>query len=212
MIERLLKIFTKAVLRRLTIIDPANIPKQGGCIIVANHQGFLDAPALGAAVVANTGQRPLFPTTPWIWQWFARLIGRSNMPKLGILAINETAPGAVLNAAEQHLQAGSIIAIFPEGRRNTSNQLIKGKTGTVRLALATGAPIVPAGITACTGGVWRAVFFFLTHRPMRVVFGPPIDFTAWHGQLITAPLLDNLTEQLMKAIAKLSGKSYAHPV
>ncbi len=212
MLERFLKIFTKAILRRTTVVDPASIPKQGGCIIVANHQGFLDAPALGAALVASTGQRPCFPTTPWIWKLFARFIGRSNLSKLGILTISEATPGAVLDAAEQHLQAGGIIAIFPEGRRNVSNELIKGKTGAVRLALATAAPIIPAGIVASSGGIWRALAHFLARRPIRVIFGSPIHLSAWRGQPVTKPLLENLTGQVMKSIAKLAGKSYAPPV
>lgn len=212
MLELLVKSLTKAILRRLTVVDPANIPKQGGCIIAANHQGFLDAPALAAALVANTGQRPGFPTTPWVWKRLARFIGRSNLSKLGILTINEAAPGAVLNAAEQHLKTGGIIAIFPEGRRNASSLLIKGKTGAVRLALATGAPIVPAGISAGSGGLRRALIHFWLRRPLRVVFGPPIDLTVWRGQPITKPLLENLTGQLMKEIAKLSDKTYAPPV
>lgn len=197
------------LLTRQTIIQGGeHLPSVGPYIVAGNHQGFLDAPSVASIVANRTGQTPKFPTTPWIWRALCRLLGRKRTLALGVLPIDATRPGSVLAAAEQHLKQGGIIGIFPEGRRNKTSTLLPGKTGTVRLALAAHAPIVPVGVDAGQGGWFDLLFGVLIRRPIHISIGPPLRFTQPESTPLTKPQLDQLTDEVMQAISKLSGKQF----
>lgn len=184
------------------------LPKTGPAIFVTNHEGFLDAPILSTVIHKLTGQQPFFPTTPWVWKFFKKFTGQRGLNWLGIIPINASQPGQSLSVAEQFLHQGGIISIFPEGRRNEDNYLIKGKTGAVRLAMATNTKIIPVGVKAHIGNQWSAIAHALTRKPNTVSFGPPIDLSAWSNQPIDKPLLYQLTEKIMNEIGKLCHKPY----
>jgi 1-acyl-sn-glycerol-3-phosphate acyltransferase len=197
------------LLTKQTIIQGIeSVPKSGPFIIAGNHAGFLDAPALSAVILNQTGQLPKFPTTPWIWRALSRLLGQKRTLALGVLPIEATHPGAVLDAAQRHLMSGGIIGIFPEGRRNKSDTLLTGKTGAVRLALATHAPIIPVGVDAGHGGWLDLLIGVIIRRPIRVSIGQPLYFTQPESTPLTKPQLEQLTDEVMRAISKISGKRF----
>jgi 1-acyl-sn-glycerol-3-phosphate acyltransferase len=194
--------------RQITIKGSEYLPKAGPFIVAANHEGFVDAPALAISLVEQIGVSPLFPTTPWIWRRLRGLLGTERTRALGVLPIDDERPGDVLAAAQAHLKRGGVIGIFPEGRRNPAPSLLRGKTGTVRLALATGAPIIPAGLKAGQGAWADLVLSILLRRPIRVSFGPALHPTLLPGQPLTKAILNELTTELMTAIGQRCGKSY----
>jgi len=85
--------------------------------------------------------------------------------------------GAALDAALEALRGGSVIAIAPEGAVNADPEhLQRIRSGIARLALPTGAPIVPAGIWG-TQARWPrgGIRWARPWRPVLVIaFGPPI--------------------------------------
>jgi 1-acyl-sn-glycerol-3-phosphate acyltransferase len=94
------------------------------------------------------------------------------------------------------------MVIFPEGTRSPSGTLIPARNGAALLALRSGAPVVPVGITGTEGMLsWRAIF---GPRPRAtVVIGQP--FTLGHrpdGPISRAELTEAST-RLMKEIAAL---------
>ena len=110
------------------------------CIIVANHQSFLDVVTFGAIFPRRTvsaGKREIGRIP--IFGWFYRLSGN--------LIIDRAHARTALESLEE---AGGImrkekIAVWfmPEGHRNRSRVLLPFKTGAFRLAIASGSPIVP---------------------------------------------------------------------
>src|SRR5206468_3268308 len=101
-----------------------------------------------------------------------------------------------LVAAEDALRAGECIAVFPEGTISLDLDPMPGKTGTARLAAATGAPVVPVGMW----GLHRVMFKGRTPRWRTGVaevvrVGPP---------LTVAPDDDALaaTDRIMGAICE----------
>ena len=136
--------FLKAVSRQ-KVTGTENIPREGGFITVANHLTDLDSlTAMRAMVDADVPVYSLAKSTLF------------DVPVLGaILRAGGQIPvhratkeaGDSLKEAERVLRSGEVIMVFPEGTlsRDPLQWPMTGKTGAARLAMATGAPVVPMG-------------------------------------------------------------------
>ena len=151
-----------------------NIPRKGGAILAINHTSYLDF------ALAGTGALPV--------KRFVRFMAKKELfdhkiagPLLrGMHHINvdrnNGAPSFV--AALKALNAGEIIGIFPEATISTSFEIKQLKSGALRLAADTGAPIIPAivwgGQRVCTKGIKPN--FKRGKTPVSVSFGTAIYF------------------------------------
>lgn len=157
-----------------------HIPAKGGVILAANHVSHFD-PFVLAHVVYAAGRWPRFLAKSSLF----------TIPALGRLmhAVQQipvrrgtTDAAQALAAAIEAVRAGKAVIIYPEGTTTRDADLwpMRGKTGLARLALATGAPVVPIAM-------WgpHRVFDPRTRRlrlrlrtPMTVVVHPPMDLVA----------------------------------
>ena len=119
----------------------------GGCVVVANHSSHADTAVLLAALPATA--RPVFAAAADYW--FDVPVRRFVAGSLaGVLPVSRRGGGAyagLLAAARPALRAGRCVVIYPEGTRSPDGRLYRGKTGVARLALVSGAPVVPG--SAC---------------------------------------------------------------
>jgi 1-acyl-sn-glycerol-3-phosphate acyltransferase len=132
---------------RVDLQGLANLPEQGPCLLVANHSGLLpyDGLMLAHAIERRhpSGERPRFlvadwlMTLPFVQPYLARLGG--------VRACREN--------AERLLEAGRFVIVFPEGVKGAAKVFREryrlkrfGRGGVIRVALETGAPLVPVGI------------------------------------------------------------------
>lgn len=129
------------------------IPKSGPAILAFNHVAYLDPLAIGY-VVNKVGRRPRFLAKSELFDdrriaWVLRGCGQIEV-KRGTRA----APMALDNAVEA-LDRGEIVVIFPEGTVTTDPDLnpMPAKTGVTRLALKSGAPLIPAAVWG-TANIW----------------------------------------------------------
>lgn len=130
-----------------------NVPRAGGAIVAFNHIAYLDPLAIGYAI-DKIGRRPRFLGKAEVFEdkrvgWLIK--GAGQIPvKRG----TAEAPMA-LDHAEAAIRRGEIVVIFPEGTITTDPDLkpMAAKSGLARLALATGAPVVPAAVWG-TANVW----------------------------------------------------------
>ena len=102
------------------------------------------------------------------------------------------------------LSQGECLGIYPEGTRSPDGRLYKGRTGIARLALESGAPIVPVAMYNTaeiqpTGQVVPKV------RRVEMVFGEPMFFS---GESSDQELLREITDQVMMKIQELSAQEY----
>jgi 1-acyl-sn-glycerol-3-phosphate acyltransferase len=153
----------------------------GPVIVISNHTSYADGVLL-ALVCRRLGRSARLLATSGVFK--APLIGRLAH-RLGFIPVARGAANAAdaLEPAAAALAAGEVVAIFPEGRltRHPEHWPEKAKTGAVRLALRTGAPIVPIALDGAHRLVGRSrilsrLFTNIVLRP-RVVsrVGAPID-------------------------------------
>ncbi len=110
------------------------------CVIVGNHQSFLDVVTFGSVFPRRTvsaGKREIGKIP--IFGWFYRLSGNLIIDRSDARQARDS-----LQAAAQAMRAEKIAVWFmPEGHRNTSADLLPFKSGAFRLAVAAQAPIIP---------------------------------------------------------------------
>jgi 1-acyl-sn-glycerol-3-phosphate acyltransferase len=182
-----------------------HIPRSGGAIVAANHVSFLD-PLLLPLVVPR--RRVMFLTkTKYIdkpaLRWF--LAGAGVIP---VATDDPDAARAAVTAAVQAVRAGRLVGIFPEGTRSPDGRLHRGRTGVGRMALASGAPVIPAGIIGTDHALPRGARL-PRPRPVRIAFGPPIRFPVPGDEAAIPSLSRAATDEVMAAIRALSGQQAA---
>jgi 1-acyl-sn-glycerol-3-phosphate acyltransferase len=144
-----------------------NIPKKGAVILAANHRSFLDPFVVGCCMrrpVYFVAKKELFEK-----RWQGWILNR-----LGAFPIRRgQADEEAMVTARALLERGAAVVIFPEGTRIRKPGLARPKRGVGRLALETGAPVVPIAIL----GSDRARRGFRI-RPVwvRVRCGRPLTF------------------------------------
>ncbi|HEY3682389.1 MAG TPA: lysophospholipid acyltransferase family protein [Streptosporangiaceae bacterium] len=182
-----------------------NVPRDGGAILAANHVTELDSLSMAHFVYKCD-------------RWPAFLIkdGVFKVPVLGSLLMKvgqiPTARGGAdaaksLKYAEEGLEKGASIVIFPEGTCTRDPELwpMLAKTGVARMALTTGKPVIPiAHFGAHRILAYRSKRLHLFPRKLvRMVAGPPVDLSAYDGKPLTAANLRDATAEIMAAITAL---------
>ncbi|MFA5051880.1 MAG: lysophospholipid acyltransferase family protein [Patescibacteria group bacterium] len=197
------------VIRRMTgsVNGTEYLPERPNFIIVANHEGFMDAPVLSMFLFERYHREPYFITLQEMWRVLGKRLARSL---LGMIPMEQNRKTAVIDEAVATLRRGRMVGIFPEGHRNPDSALIAGKTGAARIALASGMPVIPVGIRNETGRTFGQAWqsFRQGSRRIHLTFGPAISLTEFFGRPVDKPLLVSATRKLMQAISALCGKPY----
>jgi 1-acyl-sn-glycerol-3-phosphate acyltransferase len=180
-----------------------HVPTTGAAILCANHVSFIDP-----VVVAVLVPRPVFylGKSEYFgrrWRWFFARLGVVPVARRGGAAGESS-----LERGREVLRSAALLGIYPEGTRSPDGRLYRGKTGAARLAMRTGAPVVPIGVTGTREAMPPGA---LLPRRGRVVvrFGPPLDFSHLHGRDNDRIVLREATDALMTEIGALSGQIYA---
>ena len=158
-----------------------DLPVSGPVIVVGNHLSVADAFVLGAAV-ARRGRRIRMLGTAGLFR--APVLG-SLLRAVGYIPVDRrgTDPKAALGPARAALEAGQCVGLYPEGAitRHPDGWPARGKTGVVRLALDTGAPVVPLAqwgtqkFVGKEGTRWKALLSPVTRPRVDVRLGAPLD-------------------------------------
>jgi 1-acyl-sn-glycerol-3-phosphate acyltransferase len=180
-----------------------HLPVTGGFIVAANHVSEIDPLVVGHFLIDH-GRPPRFlakaelfrsPPLKWVVE------GAKQIP----VHRHSVDAGAALQPAVEALAAGECVFIYPEGSATRDPALwpMKAKTGIARLALMSGAPVVPIA-------QWgpQEILPYRARRPslwprrtMHVLAGPPVDLSEFAGQPLTADLLRRATDTVMRRIA-----------
>lgn len=180
------------------------VPREGPLIVVGNHLSYMDQFA-HAYFVVQAGRRPRFLAKQELFEnWFTRMVltGAGQIP-----VQRGTGDVRALDRAREALEGGEVLVVYPEGTTQTSDPAFtpgRGKTGAVRLALMTGARILPV---ATWGGqyVWRksgreSLRF---GRPIWLEAGELVDLSEHGDELGDRAAVRKLTDDLMATLADL---------
>jgi 1-acyl-sn-glycerol-3-phosphate acyltransferase len=185
-----------------------NIPAQGAAILASNHQAVIDSfflPLMLQRRVVFIGKAEYFTGRGLkgrLVSGFMRGVGTIPVDRSGGRKSEEA-----LATGLRRLQAGDVFGIYPEGTRSPDGRLYRGKTGVARLALESGAPVIPVAMigTDVAQPIGRTV-----PKIMRIgmVIGEPLDFSRYQGMANDRFILRSVTDEIMYAIMTLSGQEY----
>ena len=189
------------VLCRLRVSGAHHVPKTGGVLIATNHASYLDIPILGCGMFRRA--------------WFMGRMDLFSGPAAGLMRHmgwipirRERVDRTGFEEAIRRVKAGQAVVIYPEGGRSEDGRLQPGKPGVGIIVAATGCPVVPAYL----GGTYDALppgARWIRLRPIRVVFGAPMDFSALMKEMDSESkkkeLYQRISQVIMDRIAELGG-------
>lgn len=199
---------------RFSIDGVDNIPRRGPVLLASNHRSYFDVAALGL-VAARLGRPVRFLAKQEVFDapvvgTLARALGgipveRHDHPgEGGHGAAVPTAPSSPMRQAAAALRAGEVVIVLPQGTiprgAEFFDPVLRGRTGTARLAAETGAPVVPVGLWG-TERVWPRS----ARIPNLTALGHPPEVTVTVGTPVPLGLVDAVadTRSIMDAIAGL---------
>jgi 1-acyl-sn-glycerol-3-phosphate acyltransferase len=183
-----------------TFIGVENVPQEGGVIIALNHLSYVDTPVL----FVNPVRRDVtaLVTTKYKERPFVRWFTDTAQ---GIWINRDIADFTAVRTAARALADGRALGVAPEGTRSKTAQLQIGKPGTIMLAMKSGAPIVPVGLSGTESAF--SELKKLRKPEITVRFGEPFRIPDF-GPGERSSELKRWTEILMKRIADLLPESY----
>ncbi len=152
---------------RMERIGREHIPADGPVIVAANHRSFLDP-----FVIGTMARRPMHYVAKQ--ELFKRRWQAWVLNALGAFPVKRgESDEDTIETAKAILARGDIVLIFPEGTRIRPGSLGRPKRGVGRLALETGAPVVPIAVigTEDVRKGWR-----IRPRKVRLRAGRPLRF------------------------------------
>jgi 1-acyl-sn-glycerol-3-phosphate acyltransferase len=212
----ILALYRLACIRAIKVRFQAELP-EGPIIIAPNHPNATDAfvlPSVFPGKLSCAVQADVFDVPV-----FGRLLAWT-----GAVPVVRGQSATVLTDAQIRLEQGRSVVIFPEGRLNHGGAMYRLHTGTVRLALSSGAPIVPMAFYT-PARFCRMFYGRFQDKPRsgRFQFGGPIFLeigTAWWpaGELAGPPgpescrqLTDRLAGRIAALVSQAAGRAESLP-
>ena len=213
MFYRLMKMIVAPLLKiffRPWVEGMEHIPAEGPAIIASNHLSFSDSfflPALMRRRVTFIAKAEYF-TTPGVkgklTAAFFKGAGQLPVDRSGARGAGE----AAIKAGIDVLERGELFGIYPEGTRSPDGRLYRGKPGGLaRVALATGAPVIPVAMIDTEKIQPPGKVMPKLMRP-GIRIGKPLDFSRYNGMEHDRFVLRAVTDEVMYEIMKLSGQEY----
>ena len=185
-----------------------HVPTEGGAILASNHLAVVDSfflPLELSREIVFIGKSDYFTGVGLkgrVIAGFMRGVGTIPVDRAG-----GHASEAALSTGLRRLRDGKLFGIYPEGTRSPDGRLYRGKTGVARLALESGAPVIPIAMidTDRAQPIGQRL-----PRPTRIgiVVGEPLDFSRYAGMENDRFILRSVTDEIMYALMSLSGQEY----
>jgi len=188
-----------------------NIPAEGPAILASNHLSFSDSfflPALMRRRVTFIAKSEYFTGTGVkgkLTAAFFKGVGQLPVDRSGGRGAGE----AAIRSGIEVIERGELFGVYPEGTRSPDGKLYRGKVGGLaRIALATGAPVIPVAMidTEKLQPPGQVKPNFGIRPGIRI--GAPMDFSRYHGMESDRFILRSVTDEVMYEIMRLSGQEY----
>jgi glycerol-3-phosphate dehydrogenase (NAD(P)+) len=195
-VQPLVYLIVRAVLQpfllvyfRASRLGRGHVPKQGGVLLAPNHRSFLDPFVLGTCI-----RRPIYFMAKQ--EMFSSRFRSWALNCVGAFPIRRgESDEQAMETARELIRQGKIVVVFPEGTRQKTGSLSEPRRGVGRLALETGAPVVPVAVIGSEHARrgWRV-------RPVkvRVRLGRPLTFP--HVEHPSAHLASEVTARIWPCV------------
>ncbi|MFC3500495.1 lysophospholipid acyltransferase family protein [Micromonospora krabiensis] len=185
-----------------------NVPDTGPVILASNHLSFSDSiftPLMVRRKVTFVAKAEYF-TGKGVKGWLTKMffVGTGTIP---VDRSGGRAARAALDTQLEVLRAGGIAGIYPEGTRSPDGRLYRGKTGVARLALESGAPVVPV-VQLNADEIQPPGKLIPKIARVRIRFGEPLDFSRYRGLAGDRFVERAVTDEIMYELMELSGREY----
>ncbi|MBF4160684.1 lysophospholipid acyltransferase family protein [Nocardioides acrostichi] len=186
-----------------------HVPATGGVLLASNHLSFVDSVVIPVVVprkVVFLAKSDYFTGTG-----ASGALQRAWFQGLGMLPVDRDDPRAALGSLDTALAVlarGEAFGLYPEGTRSRDGRLYRGRTGVAHLALTAGVPVVPVGLTG-TQHIQPVGSRLPRLADVSVRFGAPIEVDDRFAGLALGKARRMLTDEIMTAIAGLSGQELA---
>ncbi|MFP3975969.1 MAG: lysophospholipid acyltransferase family protein [Dehalococcoidia bacterium] len=183
---------------RWHVIGKENVPKNGPIIVVSNHLNLPDPPLLSASIPRRLffmAKEELFSSK-----------GRAFVSAFGAFPVRRGIPDRdAIRQATKIIESDNALCMFPEGKRSPDHRMGKAEFGSALIALRSGAPVLPVGISGSEQ--IDGVGLVLQRPRITVNIGKPFSFPKSTGKLGRERLIE-VTDHIMYRIAELLPKEY----
>jgi 1-acyl-sn-glycerol-3-phosphate acyltransferase len=185
-----------------------NVPAEGPAIIASNHLSFSDSifmPLMVRRKVTFVAKAEYF-TGRGIKGFLTKMffVGTGTIP---VDRSGGRAAQAAIDTGLRILREGRLFGIYPEGTRSPDGRLYRGKTGVARLALDSGAPVIPV-VMLNSDEIQPLGSKLPKIKRVRIRFGEPIDFSRYAGMAGDRFIERAVTDEIMYELMELSGREY----
>lgn len=185
-----------------------NVPDSGPAIIASNHLSFSDSifmPLMVKRKVTFVAKAEYF-TGKGLKGWLIKMffVGTGTIP---VDRSGGRAAQAALDTQLRVLREGNLAGIYPEGTRSPDGRLYRGKTGVARLALESGAPVVPV-VMLNADEIQPPGKVIPRIKRVKIRFGAPLDFSRYAGMSGNRFVERAVTDEVMYELMELSGREY----
>ena len=186
-------------------IDGTKLPESGGVVVVANHASHVD-PVTFAHFMWDHGRLPRYLAKAALFDirvlgWLLRDMGQIPVHR------ESSDASAAFSSAVRAVEEGKAVIVYPEGTLTRDPDLwpMVGRTGAARIALRTGAPVVPVA-------QWGAHHLLYPYSarpqlfpPTRILIkvGDPVDLEDLRARPVTPETIHEATGRIMAAITAL---------
>jgi 1-acyl-sn-glycerol-3-phosphate acyltransferase len=193
-----------------TLFRPAaegteHVPATGAAILASNHLSAADWVFMPMSLrrrVTFLAKAEYFTGTGV--KGFLRRAFFTGAGQVPIDRSSASAAEAAIQTGKRILTEGKLLGIYPEGTRSPDGRLYRGKIGVARMALDTGAPVIPVAMIYSS----RRLPFGKKITRVRVRFGRPLDFSRYDGLSGDRFVERSITDEIMYEIMELSGQEY----
>ncbi len=160
---------------RMRFVDTHNLPTKGGGVVAPNHISSLDPVVIELLVARRDRTLHFFSGT----EFFARPVIGHGLRAFDQIPLRRGANDTeAMGKAIALARGGRLFGLFPEGKINNDEALLRGRRGAVRVAVGSGTPLIPMGIWGTqirwpSAGLtsrrpWRPTVVVVVGEPMHV--------------------------------------------
>jgi 1-acyl-sn-glycerol-3-phosphate acyltransferase len=189
---------------RPAVTGMEHVPRTGPVILAANHLSVIDSillPCVARRHVYFLAKHEYFQTPFMRWLMF----GLNQIP---VDRSGGRASLMAIDAALPVLRDGHVLGIFPEGTRSPDGRLYRGRPGVARLALDTGATVVPVGLFGTEQIQPLGARLPRLGPKVAVTVGAPVDLAPWRDKPADSRVLREITAMIMREIQAITGQEY----